>query len=167
MNLLGNHDTERIFTILENNIMQLKEAITIQMLLPGVPLIYYGDEVGLTGGKDPDNRKAFPWGKENFEISDYYREVCAIRNNNEVIKRGEFKTHYISDEVFCFERYLKDKKLVLLVNSSTSKEQCINTSTIKVIGKYKNLLFPYEDYDFNQYGSVIKLNPYQCKIIVN
>lgn len=165
MNLLGNHDTERIFTVLRNNIMQLKEAITIQMLLPGVPLIYYGDEAGLTGGKDPDNRKAFPWGKENFEISDYYREMCAIRNNNDVIKKGKFKIHYISDEVFCFERYLDDRNLFIFVNGSTSKEQCINTDTIKVLGKYKNLLFPYEEYDFNKHNVTIKLKPYQCKII--
>ena len=51
MNMLGNHDTERVLTMLNNNVNLLKEAVVIQMTLPGVPLIYYGDEAGLTGGK--------------------------------------------------------------------------------------------------------------------
>lgn len=167
MNLLGNHDTERIFTMLKNNMMQLKLAIAIQIVLPGVPLIYYGDEVGLTGSKDPDNRKAFPWGKGNYEISDYYMELCAIRNNNDVIKKGEFRIHDINNEVFCFERYIGDKSVFLLANSSSSNEQYIKTNLIKAKGKYKNLLWPYEEYDFDKEGFTIKLDPYQCKIIVN
>ena len=51
MNMLGNHDTERVLTMLNNSVELLKEAVAIQMTLPGVPLIYYGDEAGLTGGK--------------------------------------------------------------------------------------------------------------------
>ena len=51
MNMLGNHDTERVLTILNNNVDLLKEAVTIQMTLPGVPLIYYGDEASLTWWK--------------------------------------------------------------------------------------------------------------------
>lgn len=167
MNLLGNHDTERIFTSLENNFMALKLAIAIQMLLPGVPLIYYGDEAGLVGKSDPDNRKAFPWGRGNTEIGDYYRELCAIRNHNDVIKAGEFKIHQINDEIFCFERYLEEKSMFLIINSSKINRQYITTNLIKARGRYKNLLKPYEEYDFDKENFLIELNPLQCKIIIN
>ena len=51
----------------------LKIAVLLQMTLPGVPLIYYGDEAWLKGGKDPDNRKPYPWGKENIEVINIYK----------------------------------------------------------------------------------------------
>lgn len=61
MNILGNHDTKRILTNLNGDIRGLKMATAIQFLMPGVPLIYYGDEVGMEGKLDPNNRKPFPW----------------------------------------------------------------------------------------------------------
>ena len=54
--------------MLGENIYLLKLAIVMQMTLPGVPLIYYGDEAGLIGGKDPENRKPYPWNKDNKEV---------------------------------------------------------------------------------------------------
>lgn len=167
MNLLGNHDTERIYTALSNNIMELKMAIAIQILLPGVPLIYYGDEVGVVGKSDPDNRRAFPWGRGNFEIADYYREVCAIRNHNNAIKSGEFKIHYINEEIFCFERYLDSKKIILMINSSKVNSNNVNLVEIGALGTYKNLLKPYECYDLNNNLLNVKLLPKECKIIIN
>ena len=61
LNLLGSHDTPRMRTILGDDLAGVRLATLIQMTLPGTPCLYYGDEVGLAGGKDPDCRGAFPW----------------------------------------------------------------------------------------------------------
>ncbi len=80
MNLLGSHDTMRILTVFGYNsadenqnsqaakdlaVKRLKLAAILQMGYPGMPSIYYGDEAGQSGGKDPDNRRTFPWGRED------------------------------------------------------------------------------------------------------
>ena len=95
MNMLGTHDTERIFTMLDENQNSLKHALIIQMTFPGVPLIYYGDEAGLTGGKDPMNRKTYPWGKENKDILDMYKKLTTMRKENSIFAKGDFKIYNI------------------------------------------------------------------------
>lgn len=68
----------------------LKMASAIQFTLPGVPSIYYGDEAGMEGYKDPFNRCYFPWGKENTELVEWYRKLGKIRRENSVFKDGKF-----------------------------------------------------------------------------
>lgn len=75
INILGTNDTERILTVLDENISLLKLLIAIQFTLPGVPLIYYGDEAGIKGGREPDNRKSYPWEKENKMLADFYHKI--------------------------------------------------------------------------------------------
>lgn len=122
MNILGNHDTERVLTILNNNISLLKLAVIIQMTLPGVPLIYYGDEAGLTGGKDPYNRKAYPWGKENKDILSFYIKISNIRASEEALKSGEIKFLDFKNEVLGYERLIGNEKLVVVINTMEKKE---------------------------------------------
>ena len=122
MNILGNHDTERVLTILNNNISLLKLAVVIQMTLPGVPLIYYGDEAGLTGGKDPYNRKAYPWGKENKDILNFYTKISNIRASEEALKSGEIKFLDFNNEVLGYERLIGNEKIVVVVNTMEKKE---------------------------------------------
>ena len=104
MNMLGNHDTERVLTMLNNNVNLLKEAVVIQMTLPGVPLIYYGDEAGLTGGKDPSNRKSYPWGKENNDILGFYRKISAIRVSEEALRNGEIEFLEFNNGILAYQR---------------------------------------------------------------
>ena len=116
MNLLGNHDTERIFTVLNEDEKLLEFAVAIQMFFPGVPLVYYGDEVGLSGGKDPYNRKAYPWGKENKEILNMYKRIIRFRNDNEVLKKGSFEIED-NNEVVVIKREYKNKVIIILLNN--------------------------------------------------
>lgn len=123
MNLLGNHDTERILTVLKENLNKLKLAICLQMTLPGVPLIYYGDEAGLLGNKDPENRKTYPWGRENKETLNYYIFFGNFRKNEEVLRKGDF---YIfkdtPEDIIAFKRVYKEKEMMILVNRSDSRK---------------------------------------------
>lgn len=57
MNNIGTHDTERILTMLDGSVEAMDQAWGLMFMMPGIPCVYYGDEAGLTGGKDPDNRK--------------------------------------------------------------------------------------------------------------
>ncbi len=128
MNILGTHDTDRIITALagrrlgpeasreekaaitmddrewELGIQRLKLAVVLQMTLPGVPCIYYGDEAGMEGYNDPFNRRCYPWGAENPDLQNWYRKVIRIRRENEVFREGGYKKLASKDGLFMFER---------------------------------------------------------------
>lgn len=124
MNLLGNHDTERIFTRLRENMNYIKLAIVIQMTIPGVPLIYYGDEAGLVGGRDPQNRRPYPWNKENKEMLEWYRLLGNIRRDEVTLKRGSFKAIDVYSEILAYERSYESQKIVVLINPSNRDLKC-------------------------------------------
>ena len=143
MNMLGNHDTERVLTMLNNNIDLLKEAVLIQMTLPGVPLIYYGDEAGLNGGKDPSNRKSYPWGKENKDILEFYRKISAIRVSEEALKNGEIEFLEFNNGILGYERTLNKDRIIIVVNIMEKEE---NISINNVDGNILNLLDEDKEY---------------------
>ena len=89
-----------------------------QFVFPGVPCIYYGDEAGLEGGKDPDNRRMFPWGKENKDIFDLYKTATAERTSREALKCGKTEFLFFGTEVFGIMRYTENDTTVLYINRS-------------------------------------------------
>lgn len=99
VNMTGTHDVERLMTALlriagedrERAQTLLRCYAAILFTFPGVPLIYYGDETGLEGGCDPDNRRPYPWGKENREMIDWFVALGALRQNNRVLREGEWR----------------------------------------------------------------------------
>ena len=123
LNLLSSHDIVRIKTALKSDKDLLKLAILTQMSFEGVPYIYYGDEAGLEGGKDPENRKTYPWKNEDMEIMDFYRHCSQFRNRNKVFALGD--TYFIyteNDDVFGYIRYNEDDSELILINRSESKQ---------------------------------------------
>lgn len=147
MNLLGNHDTERIFTILNEDMKKLELALCMQMTLPGVPLIYYGDEAGLLGNKDPENRRAYPWGRENEEIINLYKSFAKIRNEEKLLKCGDiFIYRNLPDSVVAFSRYINNKKMIIIVNRSLSEEQIVLNDEVGVFkDKFSNEIFKSDE----------------------
>lgn len=107
MNLLGSHDTPRILTELGGDRSRLTQALIWQMTFPGVPSVYYGDEAGLTGGKDPDNRKPFPWGREDAGLQELTGELLAIRRLYPVLTGGYWHSFYRGDDLYGFFRYTR------------------------------------------------------------
>ena len=118
MNLLGSHDTPRIMTALVDNfdgsrqelacrslslqqrqlaLERLVLASVLQYTLPGSPSIYYGDEAGMEGGKDPFNRRTYPWGRENSQLLDHYRLLGSLRKKYDVLATG--KISFLSAEM--------------------------------------------------------------------
>ncbi len=109
LNILGTHDTRRLLTELEGDTERLTSAFLWQMCSPGVPHIYYGDEAGLTGEKDPMNRKPYPWGRENGHILHQYRQLAAVRSLYPVLQKGEFSCHAIDEKIICLKREQREQ----------------------------------------------------------
>jgi neopullulanase len=89
------------------------------MTMPGVPCIYYGDEIGLSGGTDPDCRAAFPWADEaqwDHDLLTFYRQVTALRHALPALRAGSFQTLYARDEIFAFKRRLGAAQVVIIFN---------------------------------------------------
>ncbi|QBO36360.1 glycoside hydrolase family 13 protein [Periweissella cryptocerci] len=78
-NNIGTHDTERALTMVGKSMDKFNLLVQMFMTLPGVPCIYYGDETGLTGGKDPENRAFYPWDDVNPEAMNIYQDAIAMR----------------------------------------------------------------------------------------
>ncbi len=144
MDLLSTHDTPRILTVLgglncdvdketaskmrltgtqrqlaEN---RLKIAATLQFTLPGVPCIYYGDENGMEGGKDPFCRACFDWEHLREDLVGFYRKLGEIRQKHRaVFAQGVYREIYADGGIFAFERKFEDKAVYVIVNHSSGK----------------------------------------------
>ncbi|MFO7660674.1 MAG: alpha-amylase family glycosyl hydrolase [Candidatus Cloacimonadaceae bacterium] len=120
MNLLGSHDTWRINEISKENPAGLKLAILFQMTYIGTPHIYYGDEIALPGGRDPDNRRPFDWHWYNnikaVDLHDFYQELIAVRKSHPALQKGLIRFIEHSD-LLVFERYTADSKLLVIINN--------------------------------------------------
>ncbi len=142
MNQLSNHDHSRFLTRTNGYVGRLhtdgkekadigtKEylmymAITMQMTWVGSPTLYYGDEAGLTGFTDPDNRRPYPWGKENFSILRYYKTAINIHKTNEALRIGSFHLIYSEYGIFCYGRSTKDNKVIVIINNTNSSRRLI------------------------------------------
>lgn len=141
MNLLGTHDTIRIITALagenpegkSNEYLSNKKlsdteysfgkqrlflAYTILATIPGIPSVFYGDEVGAEGYSDPFNRGTFPYGKEDKEILDFFKKIGKIRRRNDIYKCGEFKLIHLCEDLLIFSRYDNRFSFITIVNNS-------------------------------------------------
>lgn len=116
LNNLGTHDTARILTVLNQSVPMVKIAFALLFNLPGIPCVYYGDEAGVEGGKDPDNRRYFPWGRENTELQKTVHYWSDIRQECEALKEGQTGVMVAGNEVLGLIRYTSDRATLLLVN---------------------------------------------------
>ena len=106
LNLLGSHDTPRFLTASGNDLAALEMAFLFLFTLPGAPCVYYGDEIGLEGGPDPDCRRAFPWDESSWDhvLRDHVKRLAALRHAHPALRRGSFRTLMAERGVVAFER---------------------------------------------------------------
>ncbi|MCL4505585.1 MAG: glycoside hydrolase family 13 protein, partial [Chloroflexi bacterium] len=107
MNLLDSHDTARYLSIAKGDVSALKLATLWQMTYPGAPCIYYGDEIGLLGGKDPDSRRTFPWDTPeqwNRNLLQYTKDCIALRHKYAALRRGDFRFIYAEGNAVAYLR---------------------------------------------------------------
>jgi len=119
LNLLGSHDTPRVLSLLGGDIEAMELAVLLQGTLPGAPCIYYGDEVGLTGGKDPESRKAFPWDRSRWEadLLGATRATFALRAAEPALRADGVGTLAAAGPAFAFERRSSEARLAVAINA--------------------------------------------------
>lgn len=118
MSILGNHDTERIGTLLPEETAR-RTAVFLQFALPGSPVIYYGDEAGLTGGRDPMCRLPFPWGREDEKLQNLYRAMARMKNSLPPLQRGDIRFQQAGKGVLRFTRTLDGEQVTCLADRNT------------------------------------------------
>lgn len=120
-NLIGSHDTERFLTLSNGDTGKLKLAALMQMTYLGAPMIYYGDEIGMVGGKDPDCRRTMVWDstKWNMGLLNWYRKLIAIRNKYPVFRHGSFKTFmtHNKNKIWGFQRADENDTALVLIHN--------------------------------------------------
>lgn len=142
MNELSNHDHSRFLTRTNRMVGRIatsgseaagtntdeaifKQGVVMQMTLPGAPTIYYGDEAGVCGWTDPDNRRTYPWGRENLELMEFYREAISIHKQNQVLKTGSYLPLLWEKDLLCYGRFDEEDAILTVVNTSDEPKTII------------------------------------------
>lgn len=141
MNLVASHDTSRILSYLDGidddrNQKEVENAFPtykntsdlaknlqylvafIQMTYPGAPTIYYGDEIGMVGADDPDDRRAMTWGQGNKEIVEWYASMAKMRSEYTALRTGDIKMVSVNDNVLAYTRSDKNASLLVMSNNT-------------------------------------------------
>ena len=135
MNELSNHDHSRFLTRTNGNVGRvasagseaanayvnkgiMKEAVVMQMTWPGAPTLYYGDEAGLCGWTDPDNRRTYPWGREDIELIEFHRDAISIHKHNKTLKKGSFKALLGDYNIIAYGRFLEENIIAVALNNN-------------------------------------------------
>lgn len=141
MNFITTHDTERAITLLAGEplngrdrgfqaatrltpeqkafgVQLIKLAAGIQFTLPGFPCVYYGDEAGVEGYKDPFNRTTYPWGHENMELLEWHKDLANFRKSCTCFSDGEFSSGYCKNNIMSYIRYDDSDAVLCIFNSS-------------------------------------------------
>ena len=130
-NLLSSHDVKRFLNRCSDD-SSIYGPIFMQATFPGIAGIYYGDEIGLNGGNEPNNREAFPWNDEgswDINLQNYIREIMNIKSSNNILKYGNFQLLPNQNDAIVFRRALKDKSLLCIFNRSEDQKNIKIPST--------------------------------------
>ena len=94
----------------------MRQAVLMQMTWPGAPTVYYGDEAGLCGWTDPDNRRAYPWGKENRPLIAYHKEMIRIHKSYQAFRTGSLMLLTAEQDVLVYARFDESDALVAAIH---------------------------------------------------
>lgn len=119
LNLLASHDTARLLTMTDGDVKSVKLATLLLLTYPGAPSIYYGDEVGLPGGLDPDSRRGFPAEADwHPEILHCHRQLIALRHARMSLRVGEYRFLGEDHKTYVFARIYEGDVLIIAVNAA-------------------------------------------------
>ncbi|WP_375753322.1 maltodextrin glucosidase [Vibrio sp. HN007] len=165
LNQLDSHDTARFLTLLKGDEEKMRLAASLLFTYVGTPCLYYGTEVGLEGGGDPDCRRCFPWDKvEDNKWLPFYNKLIHLRKTSPELQRGDFLLLDCSDSHMVFARTLDSDKTVI---AFSTKDRQIEIPIWK-LGLEAGVASSQIDeshYSFDNGALTIKLDPLQAKIL--
>ena len=140
MNELSNHDHSRFLTRTNRKVGRMdhfdydaasdgvvsavmREAVVMQMTWPGAPTIYYGDEAGVCGFTDPDNRRTYPWGKEDNQMIAFHKAAVRLHKRWPVLKRGSLLLLHGEYQILAFGRFDRETQLVAVFNNHSEEKE--------------------------------------------
>jgi len=169
-NLLDGHDVPRFINLVNGNFDLYRIGLTLLFVYPGTPAVYYGDEVGLTGGGDPDNRRPMIWDKEKIDQSmlTLYKRLIKLRTTSKVLAIGGFMEIFVSSEIYCFARVLDKEAIVSIVcKGSVAQDLEINFSEFINNASLVTDFYGNEDIKINENGvCTIKLQSIDSRILL-
>jgi len=195
MNELSNHDHSRFLTRTNHkvgriatigakaasedvNVAVMRLAVVMQMTWIGAPTLYYGDEAGVCGFTDPDNRRTYPWGKEDKKLLRFHKEIIRIHKQEKALRTGSILILGGRHNVITYARMLGDEQIVVAVNNSKSGKE-INVPVWRAglpkNGKMGRLLCTYEDgfntiydeYEIKDGNLLLKLGAHSAVVLKN
>ena len=120
MNLLDSHDTNRAFTVCNEDRARYAQLLAFQLAFPGAPTVYYGNETGLVGDHAEDGRRCMPWDALDTELHSFFQHLMSLRRDTPVLRTGDTETVIANDanKVYGFRRYNDDISIFALFNAS-------------------------------------------------
>jgi cyclomaltodextrinase len=127
LNLLGSHDTVRLLTKLEGNREQVKLAVSFMLAYPGVPMVYYGDEVGIEGTFAEDSRRPFPWDSldKKPDLLGFFRKAINTRQSSPALKYGDVSTLYTDSDAFALLRSYAGEQVLAVFNNKAAPVEVV------------------------------------------
>ena len=162
---IDNHDNTRLITQAgEHGKEYLKQALTFTMTYPSIPIIYYGTEIGMEGGADPDNRRDMEWNKvENNDMLTFYKSLASLRSTNPAIISGKFKLLDYDNYFISYMREKDTKSVIVIINLQNKEKDVIINIPNKTM-EFTDML-TNKDYSIKGQKLEIKLKPLDLIIL--
>ena len=165
MNELSNHDHSRFLTRTNHmvgrvehlgpeaaneyvNKAVMREAVVMQMTWVGAPTVYYGDEAGVCGFTDPDNRRTYPWGHEDQELIAFHKEAIRIHKEHPALKTGSLKILGGEENILSYARFKGHDRIIVVINNRSERAEVkvpVWEAEISIKCRMKRLLYSYKD----------------------
>lgn len=165
MNELSNHDHSRFLTRTNHMIGRvehlgpeaaneyvnkavMREAVVMQMTWVGAPTVYYGDEAGVCGFTDPDNRRTYPWGHEDQELIAFHKEAIRIHKEHPALKTGSLKILGGEENILSYARFKGHDRIIVVINNRSERAEVkvpVWEAEIPIKCRMKRLLYSYKE----------------------
>jgi len=165
MNELSNHDHSRFLTRTNGKVGRvdglgheaagdgvnygiMREGVVFQMTWVGAPTIYYGDEAGLCGFTDPDNRRTYPWGHENQELIEFHKIMIKIHKESSAIRTGSLRILTHGHGFLSYVRFNRKEQVVVILNNTNEIKECtipVWIGELPVEGVMRRVMYSYEE----------------------
>lgn len=165
MNELSNHDHSRFLTRTNHmvgrvehlgpeaaneyvNKTVMREAVVMQMTWVGAPTVYYGDEAGVCGFTDPDNRRTYPWGHEDQELIAFHKEAIRIHKEHPALKTGSLKILGGEENILSYARFKGHDRIIVVINNRSERAEVkvpVWEAEIPIKCRMKRLLYSYKE----------------------